>query len=970
MSLDQQSPTQRVYNVKDMGCACDGVFSNGVWTGTDDRAVLQRIIDTVNTAGGGVLWFPGFAMVTQNGGQSFCLSLSNYSNITFAASKGKGGVVQAAGLAAQSIAAIRLVECNNITFDGFTVDGNWGNAVTYVSLASTNVVLPQATINVGDTSGFPVGPSSFSIVTPTGVQVITYTGKTATSFTGCAGGAGTIIFGQRAGFSNSNTGLNQGTQVDPKNYGVMVRGSTDIVFDNCLFKNNYGDAIWIGGSANDVNTGSNNVRIQNTDIDLAARSGVAFPGTCTNISVIACNLTNIFASAVDTEPLQNPCRDIMLEKCILGCWWDPGRAPTGVNAVSIVGGSTSAPSQQTQARKYRLSDCTVLGGILVQAALDIVIERCRIIIDFFPSGVQSFAPVVIENQCDSVQILDNYIYDRVPGTPGGRHDASIVAEFSASSSKRGQPSGITIRGNYVYSRAGTTGILAAGVGGGNSNNAYQTTVSGVATATSGTTMTDGGAAWVVNQWAGWMVRIGTATAAVLSNTATVLTLDTGAAEFAALAWGFPLGEHAGTPAAGAYTIFQPTGIVRICDNHVDCSNDGYGQGANGIRVSNDQNGTSAAGMRVWVHDNTVKNCTDDGIVVAFVGATNWQQIWIHNNTGHDDQGTPTMTTLLRFTGTPHYNQLVLYNNQPGTSVATAVAGLTTGTWTVSGGLAPMFAGYGSPETVITAPIGSMYQRLNGTSGLVLYVKESGTGNTGWVAYASPNSASPKVVHQTFPVNGSTVLQSIGPVLTITGTPASTGSSGSMFAGYQHINIASAGGAGSACGYRNTSGNYTRGSTAGGGFRVVWRFGWNDAVLVATANMFVGLQADTAAPTDVAPSTLTNLIGVGCNNGDTQMQLYAAGGAAQARTALGASFPVNTVGIELYELELQCDPSATTVNYKLTRMNTNDIVSGVISVAAQLPIGSQLLTNAMWRSNGGTAAAVTMSFFSYYAELIA
>jgi len=43
------------------------------------------------------------------------------------------------------------------------------------------------------------------------------------------------------------------------------------------------------------------------------------------------------------------------------------------------------------------------------------------------------------------------------------------------------------------------------------------------------------------------------------------------------------------------------------------------------------------------------------------------------------------------------------------------------------------AGSGSPEGVTTAPIGSLYMRSDGGASTSLYVKESGTGNTGWVA---------------------------------------------------------------------------------------------------------------------------------------------------------------------------------------------------------------------------------------------
>jgi len=42
-----------------------------------------------------------------------------------------------------------------------------------------------------------------------------------------------------------------------------------------------------------------------------------------------------------------------------------------------------------------------------------------------------------------------------------------------------------------------------------------------------------------------------------------------------------------------------------------------------------------------------------------------------------------------------------------------------------------FYGYGSPESVITASVGSTYRRLDGGATTTLYVKTSGTGSTGW-----------------------------------------------------------------------------------------------------------------------------------------------------------------------------------------------------------------------------------------------
>lgn len=43
------------------------------------------------------------------------------------------------------------------------------------------------------------------------------------------------------------------------------------------------------------------------------------------------------------------------------------------------------------------------------------------------------------------------------------------------------------------------------------------------------------------------------------------------------------------------------------------------------------------------------------------------------------------------------------------------------------------SGVGTPENAVTATVGSLYLRTDGGAGTALYVKESGTSNTGWVA---------------------------------------------------------------------------------------------------------------------------------------------------------------------------------------------------------------------------------------------
>lgn len=70
---------------------------------------------------------------------------------------------------------------------------NVGNSTT-IAAGSNGQALPQATINVVSTTGFPASGTIF-VTTSTGSYAVTYTGTTATSFTGCAGGSGTMSTG-------------------------------------------------------------------------------------------------------------------------------------------------------------------------------------------------------------------------------------------------------------------------------------------------------------------------------------------------------------------------------------------------------------------------------------------------------------------------------------------------------------------------------------------------------------------------------------------------------------------------------------------------------------------------------------------------------------------------------------------------------------------------------------------------------
>jgi hypothetical protein len=96
--------------------------------------------------------------------------------------------------------------------------------------------------------------------------------------------------------------------------------------------------------------------------------------------------------------------------------------------------------------------------------------------------------------------------------------------------------------------------------------------------------------------------------------------------------------------------------------------------------------------------NSQTNLSGAGVKIQTLGVTN---LWVRN-TGNVDIPT---------------GNLVINTASKGVTLPGGI------TWT---------SGSGSPESVVTAPIGSLYSRTDGGVGTSLYVKQSGTGNTGWV----------------------------------------------------------------------------------------------------------------------------------------------------------------------------------------------------------------------------------------------
>lgn len=206
-------------------------------------------------------------------------------------------------------------------------------------------------------------------------------------------------------------------------------------------------------------------------------------------------------------------------------------------------------------------------------------------------------------------------------------------------------------------------------------------------------------------------------------------------------------------------------------------------------------------------------------------------------------------------------------------------------------------------------------------------------------------------------------------LTGTGGGSVTTFASTLFASLREYAQASAATAGASCGYRHAVVSYGLGTAARmGGFLVSFVFGISDAASVADARMFIGMIGSASVIGNVNPSTLTNIIGVGCDNGGAQLVILHNDGSGTATTvATSASFPANTRSTDLYRFTLFAPPNATWVGYTLENITSGAVVSGKITT--DLPAGTVALAPQAWRNNGATAAAVRLSLGAFYSETL-
>lgn len=113
------------------------------------------------------------------------------------------------------------------------------------------------------------------------------------------------------------------------------------------------------------------------------------------------------------------------------------------------------------------------------------------------------------------------------------------------------------------------------------------------------------------------------------------------------------------------------------------------------------------------------------------------------------------------TGSPTWpSPGVIGGGTPSAGTFTTVT--ATGCVFVGGTSIKVCSGAGTPEAAVTAPVASLFLRSNGGTGTTFYIKETGSGNTGWVPFSTSavNWTTPGTIGSTTPNTGAFTTLSV------------------------------------------------------------------------------------------------------------------------------------------------------------------------------------------------------------------
>lgn len=161
-----------------------------------------------------------------------------------------------------------------------------------------------------------------------------------------------------------------------------------------------------------------------------------------------------------------------------------------------------------------------------------------------------------------------------------------------------------------------------------------------------------------------------------------------------------------------------------------------------------------------------------------------------------------------------------------------------------------------------------------------------------------------------------------------------------------------------CGYRSTSAF----NIVGTGWKMAVAFGVSDTAFNTGARQFYGMTATTASlgiSSTVTVESLLNIIGIGSDATDTNLQVFHNDGTGTAtKIDLGANFPANrtsgAAATDFFVFEMYNPFDSMNVYYKVTSLENNVTVEGTITT--NLPSDTTPITIQACRTSGSSSNA--------------
>jgi hypothetical protein len=161
-----------------------------------------------------------------------------------------------------------------------------------------------------------------------------------------------------------------------------------------------------------------------------------------------------------------------------------------------------------------------------------------------------------------------------------------------------------------------------------------------------------------------------------------------------------------------------------------------------------------------------------------------------------------------------------------------------------------------------------------------------------------------------------------------------------------------------CGYRSTSAF----NIVGIGWRMCVAFGVSDTAYNSGARQFYGMTSNTASlglSSIISVESLTNIIGIGSDASDANLQIFHNDGSGSAtKIDLGSNFAANrtagAVATDFFVFELYNPYNSNNVYYKATSLENNVTVEGTITT--NLPSNTTPITIQSCRTSGASSNA--------------